>query len=63
MFIDDSVYVYRKHDYGISSKMSSKILISTDLKIAVIEEPRSKLRGMFCRAAEPTGNALAVSVQ
>jgi demethylmenaquinone methyltransferase/2-methoxy-6-polyprenyl-1,4-benzoquinol methylase len=28
-----------------------------------IEEPRSKRRGMFCRAAEPTGNTLAVAVQ
>jgi hypothetical protein len=27
------------------------------------EAPRRKQRGMFCRAAEPTGNALAVSVQ
>jgi len=27
------------------------------------EEPRSKLRRMFCRTAEPTGNALAVAVQ
>ena len=29
----------------------------------MIEEPRSKLRGMFCRSAEPTGNALAIAVQ
>ena len=29
----------------------------------MIEEPHSKLRGMFCRAAEPTGSALAISVQ
>jgi hypothetical protein len=28
-----------------------------------IEEPRSKLRGMFCRAAEPRGNTLAIAVQ
>ena len=31
--------------------------------IKIIEEPRSKLREMFCRTAEPTGNALAVAVQ
>ena len=28
-----------------------------------IEEPRNKLRGMFCRSAEPTGNALTIAVQ
>jgi hypothetical protein len=41
------------------------------LMIRSIEEPRSvrstaawqNLRGMFCLAAEPTGNALAISVQ
>ena len=33
------------------------------LKSSDIEAPRRKQRGMFCRAAEPTGNALAVAVQ
>ena len=28
-----------------------------------IEEPRSMLRGMFFRTAEPTGNVLAIAVQ
>jgi hypothetical protein len=28
-----------------------------------VEELRSKLGGTFCRAAEPTGNALTVSVR
>jgi NADPH-dependent 2,4-dienoyl-CoA reductase/sulfur reductase-like enzyme len=28
-----------------------------------IEAPRRKQRGMFCRTAEPTGNAFAVAVQ
>jgi prepilin-type N-terminal cleavage/methylation domain-containing protein len=38
-------------------------LLVYQIKDSRIEEPRSKLRGMFCRAAEPAGNALAVSVQ